>query len=58
MSNITGIPKNINFETSEFFRSLKEAVEELAGNKKPDKKAATYQDLIDIGIIDKDFKKI
>lgn len=50
---IHDLPKGLDHETAEFLISLKEAVEELLGNRLPASKAMTYQDARDIGLINK-----
>lgn len=50
----TGLPPGLN----DLLQALKETVEKLDGEQIKNDKAMTYDDAIEIGLIDKDFKKI
>jgi len=55
---IPDIPKGLNHETSEFLIKLKEAVETLLGENVAVDAAMTFQDARDIGLIDKNNRRL
>ena len=52
------VPEGLPAGLHDFLLAVKESVENLKGDHIQNDKAITYDDAIEIGLIDKDFKKI
>jgi hypothetical protein len=56
--SISDVPEGLPIGMFNILRDLKEAVEKLTGEHVTNDKAITYDDAIEIGLIDKNFDKV